>query len=120
MSSIVEVPPRPTVIQASFKDAAELFDCYMPHFADGAIFIATARNFQLGDDIYLLLTLLDQSHRYPIAGKVSWITPNKTTGGRSQGVGIQFPQDERASELKLKIEEILSTYKSPHRHTQTF
>ncbi|MFZ2738340.1 MAG: PilZ domain-containing protein [Burkholderiaceae bacterium] len=120
MSSLAKAPPRPTVIQVSFKDSAELFDCYIPQFVDGGIFIVTARDFQLGDDIYLLLTLLDEPHRYPIAGKVSWMTPDKAAGGRSQGVGIQFPKDERSLALKLKIEEILTAYQSPNPHTQTF
>ena len=40
-------------------------------------------------------------------------------GGRTQGVGVRFPADEKTRHLKLKIEEILGTQISSSRPTQT-
>jgi type IV pilus assembly protein PilZ len=54
-----------------------------------------------------------------VAGKVAWVTPAKAANNRTQGVGIQFPKDEKSRALKLKIEEILGSHMASDRPTQT-
>lgn len=110
---------RPSVIQLSIKEKAALYAAYIPLFADGGIFIPSSREYRLGDDVYVLLSLPDDPQRYPVAGKVAWVTPPKAQGGRTQGVGIRFPADEKSRQLKLKIEEILGTNLGSDRQTQT-
>ena len=56
---------------------------------------------------------------YPVAGKIAWMTPPNASGGRSQGVGVRFPSDEKTRIIKLKIEEILGTSISSSKPTQT-
>jgi type IV pilus assembly protein PilZ len=111
--------PRPSVIQLSIKEKAALYAAYIPLFADGGIFIPSSRDYRLGDDVYVLLSLPDDPQRYPVAGKVAWVTPAKAQGGRTQGVGIRFPADEKSRQLKLKIEEILGTSLGSDKPTQT-
>ena len=111
--------PRPSVIQLAIKEKAALYAAYIPLFAEGGIFIPTAREYRLGDDVYVLLSLPDDPQRYPVAGKVAWVTPAKAAGSRTQGVGIQFPRDEKSRLLKLKIEEILGAALGSDRPTQT-
>jgi len=111
--------PRPSVIQLAIKEKAALYAAYIPLFAEGGIFIPTAREYKLGDDIYVLLSLPDDPQRYPVAGKVAWVTPAKAAGNRTQGVGIQFPRDEKSRLLKIKIEEILGSAIGFDRPTQT-
>jgi len=111
--------PRPSVIQLAIKEKAALYAAYIPLFAEGGIFIPTAREYKLGDDIYVLLSLPEDPQRYPVAGKVAWVTPAKAAGSRTQGVGIQFPKDEKSKLLKLKIEEILGALVGSDRPTQT-
>lgn len=110
---------RPSVIQLSIKEKAALYVAYIPLFADGGIFIPSSRDYRLGDDVYLLLSLPDDPQRYAVAGKVGWITPPKAQGGRAQGVGIRFPADEKSRQLKLKIEEILGSHLGADHPTQT-
>ncbi len=112
-------PPRPSVIQLAIKDKSALYAAYMSTFTEGGIFIPTTRDYRLGDFVYVLLTLPDDPQRYPVAGKVAWVTPAKVSGGRTQGVGILFPKDEKSRMLKAKIEEILSSHLSSDRTTQT-
>ena len=88
-------------------------------FAEGGIFIPTSRDYRLGDDVYVLLSLPDDPQRYPVAGKVAWVTPARASGARTQGVGIRFPQDDKSRQLKLKIEEILGATLASDRPTQT-
>ncbi|OYT88486.1 MAG: pilus assembly protein PilZ [Burkholderiales bacterium PBB6] len=110
---------RPSVIQLVFREKGALYAAYVPLFADGGLFVPSTREYQLGDDIYLLLSLPGDPQRYPVAGKVGWITPPNTSGGRTQGVGVRFPADEKTRQLKIRIEEILGTSISSSKPTQT-
>ena len=111
--------PRPSVIQLAIKEKAALYAAYIPMFAEGGIFIPSARDHKLGDDVYVLITLPDDPQRYPVAGKVAWITPARASGNRTQGVGVRFPNDEKSQQLKVKIEQILGAALGSDRPTQT-
>ena len=111
--------PRPSVIQLVFREKGALYAAFIPVFTEGGLFVPTLRDYRLGDDIYLLLSLPDDAQRYPVAGKVSWITPANASGGRTQGVGVRFPGDQKTRLLRLKIEEILGTSISSAKPTQT-
>lgn len=111
--------PRPSVIQLAIKEKSALYAAYIPLFSEGGIFIPTSREYQLGDDVYVLLSLPEDPQRYPVAGKVAWVTPARAAGNRTQGIGILFPNDEKSRVLKLKIEEILGAHMASDRPTQT-
>jgi type IV pilus assembly protein PilZ len=110
---------RPSVIQLVFREKGALYAAYIPLFADGGLFVPTTRDYKLGEDIYLLLSLPDDPQRYPVAGKVGWITPANASGGRTQGVGVRFPTDEKTRLLKQRIEELLGTSIQSSKPTQT-
>lgn len=110
---------RPSVIQLVFREKGALYAAYMPVFSEGGLFVPTTREYRLGEDIYLLLSLPDDPQRYPVAGKVGWLTPANASGGRTQGVGVRFPSDEKTRALRLKIEEVLGTTLSSAKPTQT-
>lgn len=111
--------PRPSVVQLAIKEKGALYAAYIPLFTEGGMFIPTTRDYQLGEDIYVLLTLPEDKQRYPIAGRVAWVTPARAAGNRTQGVGIQFPKDEKSRQLKARIEEILGSHLASERPTQT-
>lgn len=111
--------PRPSIIQLAIKEKAALYAAYIPLFKEGGVFIPTPREYKLGDDVYVLMTIPDDIQRYPVAGKVAWITPPKAADNRTQGIGVRFPSDEKARLLKLKIEEILGASLSSERPTHT-
>lgn len=106
-------------MQLAIKEKAALYAAYIPLFAEGGIFVPTQRDYRLGDDVYVLLTLPDDPQRYPVAGRVAWVTPERAPGNRTQGVGIQFPKDEKSAQLKAKIEQILGTALGSEKPTQT-
>lgn len=110
---------RPSVVQLAIKEKAALYAAYIPLFQEGGVFIPTSREYKLGDDVYVLLTLPEDTQRYPVAGKVAWVTPARAAGNRTQGVGVRFPNDEKSRHLKLKIEEILGAHLASERPTQT-
>jgi len=110
---------RPSVIQLVFREKGALYAAYIPLLTEGGLFVPTTREYRIGDDIYLLLSLPDDPQRYPVAGKVAWITPANASGGRTQGVGVRFPNDEKTRALRLKIEELLGTSMQSAKPTQT-
>ncbi len=96
-----------------------MFAAYIPAFTNGGIFVPTTRDYRLGEDVYLLLSLPDDAQRYPIAGKVAWVNPPHAGGDRKQGVGIHFPKEDKSLELRAKIEMILGKHLTSDRSTQT-
>lgn len=111
--------PRPSVIQLQIKEKAALHAAYIPMFKEGGLFIPSTYPYRLGDDMMVLVTLPNEPQRYPISGKVAWITPARSTGNRTQGVGIRFPKDDKSEQLKAKIEQILGASVGSDRPTQT-
>lgn len=110
---------RPSVVQLAIKEKAALYAAYIPLFKEGGVFFPTSRKYELGADVYLLLTLPDDPQRYPVAGKVAWVTPAEASGNRTQGVGVRFPNDEKSLLLRFKIEEILGSHLASERPTHT-
>lgn len=109
--------PRPSIVQLVIKEKGELYAAYIPLFKDGGIFITTNRDYQLGDDVYILLTLPEEPQRHPVTGKVAWITPAQAAGDQTQGVGVKFAADEKSRSLKARIEEILAPYLGSNKPT---
>ena len=66
----VAAAARPSVIQLVFREKGALYAAYIPLLTDGGLFVPTAREYRLGEDIYLLLALPDDPQRFPVAGKV--------------------------------------------------
>lgn len=110
---------RPSVIQLVFREKGALYAAYIPLMSEGGLFVPTTRDYRLGEDIYLLLSLPEDNQRYPVAGKVAWITPANASGGRTQGVGVRFPADDNTRGLRMRIEELLGTSISSSKPTQT-
>jgi type IV pilus assembly protein PilZ len=106
-------------MQLTLKDRAALHAAYISSFKDGGLFSVTSREYSLGDELYVLLSLPDDPQRYAIAGIVAWVTPANSQNGRSQGVGIRFPADANALAIKGKIEGILGELLVSDRRNQT-
>jgi type IV pilus assembly protein PilZ len=111
--------PRPSVLSLNINSKSALYAAYMPFIKRGALFIPTTRTYALGDEIFMLLTLMDEPARLPIAGKVVWITPAGAQGNKNQGIGVQFSGDESGQAARSKIETILGGHLTSPRPTHT-
>ena len=112
-------PSRPSVLSLSIKEKSALFSAYMPFLKNGGIFVPTNKSYNLGEEIYLILTLLDDPSKYPIAGKVAWVTPAGAGNNKSQGIGVHFPSDESGIRVRLRVEEVLGSSIRSNRATHT-
>ncbi|BDT59059.1 type 4 fimbrial biogenesis protein PilZ [Massilia varians] len=111
--------PRPSVLSLAIKEKAALYAAYMPFLKNGGMFVPTTKPYKIGDEIYLILSLMDDPNKYPIAGKVAWITPAGANNSKAQGIGVHFPSDEAGQRAKLRIEEILGAALRSARATHT-
>lgn len=109
---------RPAVLSLSIKEKAALYAAYMPYLKNGGIFVPTTRAYQLGDDVYLILTLLEDPTRIPVAGKVVWMSP-ASGGSKTPGIGVHFPADESGLNARRRIEDALGAALKSARPTHT-
>jgi type IV pilus assembly protein PilZ len=110
---------RPGVLSLHIKERSALYAAYMPYLKNGGVFIPTNREFTLGDEVFLLLTLMEDLQKISLQAKVVWITPAGANNNRAQGVGVEFVDGETAIETKKKIEELLSGVLTSSRPTHT-
>ncbi len=106
------------ILNFAIKDKAALYAAYMPFIRNGGLFIPTTKRYQLGDEIFLLLQLMEEPDRIPVAGKVIWVTPTGAEGNRAVGVGVQFSEQDKGV-ARRKIEEYLVGVLSSERPTHT-
>lgn len=112
------IAARPSVISLSIREKGALYAAYMPFVEFGGLFVPTQRPAQLGDDLYVILTLMDDPTKVAIPGKVAWVTPAGTSG-RQQGIGIQFSKTEASVQARAKIEDLLGAALKSSRPSNT-
>ncbi len=110
---------RPAVLSLSIKEKAALYAAFMPFVKNGGIFVPTNRPYQLGDEVYLILTLLDDPTKIPVAGKVVWISPSGGGASKTPGIGVQFPGDDSGFSARKRIEDALGAALRSARPTHT-
>ncbi len=110
---------RPSVLSLPIKEKSALYAAYMPFLTNGGIFVPTTKPYKIGDEIYLILTLLTDPTKYPIAGKIAWVTPAGANSSKAQGIGVHFAGDESGIRVKQRIEELLGAALGSTRTTHT-
>jgi len=120
----MSVPPRtsgftqPGILTLNIKDKSALYVSYMPYIRNGGLFFPTTKEYRLGDEVFILMTLMEGMERLPVAGKVVWITPKAAQGKRQQGIGVQFSTQDGGTTQK-KIEAMLAGALNADRPTYT-
>lgn len=110
---------RSGMLSITVGSKSALYAAYMPFLANGGLFVPTSRHYRLGDEVFMLLQLLDEPTRHPVAGRVAWITPAGAQGGKTQGIGIHFGEDDTAKALRSRIEQALGGLLAANRSTHT-
>ena len=106
------------ILSLSIKERSSLYAAYMPFVKNGGLFIPTSKSYRLGQEVFMLLNLMDEPERIPVAGRVIWITPRGASASRTPGIGVQFNDlDEGAT--RTKLEALLGASLSADRPTHT-
>ena len=93
---------RQGILSLTIKDKAVLYAAYMPFLENGGLFVPTNKQYSIGDEVFMLLTLMDEPEKIPIAGRVVWITPTGAQGNRQAGVGVQFSDQDATANAKIE------------------
>lgn len=104
------------ILSLTIREKAVLHAAYMPFIRNGGLFVPTTRNYELGAEVFMLLKLLDEPEKLPVAGTVIWITPNRAQANRAAGIGVQFNDPE--GQARDKIETLLAGH-DPNKPTHT-
>ncbi len=110
--------PKQGILSVTIKDKNLLYAAYMPFLRNGGLFIPTTRSYELGDEVFMLLSLLDEPERIPVAGRVVWVTPQGAEGYRAAGIGVQFSEEDQGK-TRDKIETLLAGMVQSERPTHT-
>lgn len=109
---------KPGVLSLAIKEKAALYAAYMPYLKGGGLFIPTNKPYQMGEEVFMLLSLLEDPMKLKVVGNVVWVTP-ATQGGKPQGIGVQFNEKNGGMEARNKIESMLGGVLKSTRPTHT-
>ncbi len=109
---------KPGVLSLAIKEKPALYAAYMPYVKGGGLFIPTNKNFKMGEEVFMLLSLVDDPMKLKVVGKVIWVSPIGSNT-RPQGIGVQFSDKDGGIEVKNKIEAILGGALKTNRPTHT-
>ena len=115
---IREAANKPGVLSLAIKEKSALYAAYMPYVKGGGLFIPTNKSFKIGEEVFMLLSLVDDPMKLKVVGKVVWLTP-VAQANRPQGIGVQFSEKDGGIEVKNKIEDILGGALKANRATHT-
>ena len=107
------------ILSLTIKDRQALFSAYMPFVQGGGLFVQSTKQFSLGDEVFLLLTIMELEERLPIPGKVVWITPQGSQGNRKSGIGVQFADTADGAHARTVIESHLANPLQSQKRTHT-
>ena len=110
---------RPGVFTLVIRSKAALYAAWIPLLKGGGIFLPSSRAHALGEEVLLLLSMLDDPNKIPLQGHVAWINPAHSAGNRPQGIGVQLNDSEVARDLKKKVEALLAGALQSSRPTHT-
>jgi len=102
ISTLSEQGGRNGILSLTIKDKAVLYSAYMPFLQHGGLFVPTNKTYKIGDEVFMLLNLMDEPDKIPIAGKVVWITPKGAQGNRTAGIGVQFSEEDAIANSKIE------------------
>lgn len=115
---LTTAPRQSSISTLAIKDKKTLYKSYMPFITNGGLFIPTKRMYKMGEEVLMLLILMDETERLPIAGTVIWKTPEGGDANRAAGIGIQLSNKD-GGRVRNKIETYLAGALELERPTHT-
>ncbi len=109
---------RQGILSLNIKDKSALYAAYMPFVRNGGLFIPTNKQYRIGDEVFMLLTLMDEPEKIPVAGRIVWVTPRGAQGNRAAGIGVQFSEQDGGAS-RARIENYLAGALEGERPTHT-
>ena len=61
---------RQGILSLTIKDKNALYAAFMDYVEGGGLFIPTHKKYSLGDEVFMLLSLMGEAERIPVAGEL--------------------------------------------------
>ena len=72
----LELPGRdmskPGLLTLTIRDKSAPYLAYMPFIRNGGLFIPTSSSYRIGDEVFMLLNIMGEDEKIPVAGRVIW------------------------------------------------
>jgi type IV pilus assembly protein PilZ len=107
------------ILPVVIRDKQTLYQSYMSFVKGGGLFVPTNKRYNLGDEVFLLMTLPEETERVATTGRVVWITPIAAQGNRPAGTGVQFAENADGDNARTKIETLLAGLQGGDKPTHT-
>ena len=101
------MPGRGGILTCHIENIEMLYASYLSFVSNGALFVPSNDAQQLGNEVFIAITLPNSSERLPMNGKVVWINA-KTQGGRPAGFAVQIGTDIAGQRIKNEVERLLA------------
>lgn len=118
LAEINTTTPKPGVLSLAIKEKSALYAAYMSYVKGGGLFIPTNKPYKIGEEVFMLLTLVDDPAKLRVIGHVVWVSPT-AQAGRPQGIGVQFSEKDGGLQARDKIEGLLGSALQSSRPTHT-
>lgn len=101
------MPGRGGILTCHIESIETLYASYLSFVNNGALFVPSNQPQQLGNEVFIAITLPNSSERLPMNGKVVWVN-SKTQGGRPAGFAVQIGTDIAGQRIKNEVERLLA------------
>ncbi|MGP9543658.1 PilZ domain-containing protein [Psychrobacter sp. AOP7-B1-25] len=101
------MPGRGGILTCHYETIEILYASYLSFVSNGALFVPSDKPQQLGNEVFIAITLPNSSERLPMNGKVVWVN-SKTQGSRPAGFAVQIGSDVSGQRIKSEVERLLA------------
>ena len=101
------MPGRGGILTCHIEDVATLYASYLSFVENGALFVPSTLAQQLGDEVFIAVTLPNSSERLPMNGKIVWIN-HTAQANRPAGFAVQIGTDAAGQKIKHEVERLLA------------
>ena len=112
------MPSRGGITTINYDTIEKLYASYLPFIENGALFIPTNQQQQLGSQTFVAITLPNSSERMPLHGKVVWVN-HRAQAQRPAGYALQLGKDEAGLRIKNEVDRLLAGHISSDKPTYT-
>ena len=66
---VVSEENKQGILSLTIKDRAVLYAAYMPFVRNGGLFVPTNKRYELGEEVFILLALMDEPEKSPLTAQ---------------------------------------------------